>query len=346
MLPLGYIEEDEFIIVEDEFDPEKEEFCCSTTISEDFCSLILYQEPVIFDSEYHIENSSPPSLITLSTTEYSSFDQEEEPPFSYQLLTASEEFQNQHQIESEVQRTLLHCIYLFSSTDRCDPQDDLRTLSIAPVKLLFTKIGYFSTVSRMMMQEFIDLFKTLKMIVEKVNEAKQNGKWSLWWNYSKWSQDVVSISNEVRSFFQYLDTIPKNKMADDSSLLHYSPNIRIKPIGLRLRPSVREKTREYIWKKYFRPISMQALNIQWFLDLFLLFDRYLDLRGPVDIRILLEGIKLLFDELTPWDQQDLIIICEDVLGGRSISHISANLLHWVRLNKDIIPQSILYIVDI
>ena len=308
-------------------------------LEEEFCSLILYEET---SNDFNIDNCSPPSLISLR--EDSIFSELEEDPSmtesSYQMMSASEEFQSQQQIEAEVERTLVHCIYLFSTTG----QEDLRTLSVAPVKLIYSKIGYFSTVSRSMVQEFIDMFKTLKMIVMKVEEAKIDGRWSLFWNYSKWSHDIYSISNEIRSFFRYLDDQPKNSVSEDHSLLHYSPNIRVKPIQLRLRPSIREKTREALWKRYHRPISFNAINIQWFLDLFYIFDTYLEWTGQVDLNTLLYRIRMLFSELRCTEQQNLIVIFEDVLGGISLSHVSTNLTHWVHLNKDIIPPSILSLI--
>ncbi len=313
--------------------------------NEEFCSLILYEERTY---DVSMDNHSPPSLISLEE-ETDLFNDSLEESFSsnaYQLLTASEEFQSQQQIEAEVQRTLVHCVYLFSVSGRFDQTEDLRNFSVAPIRFLYSKIGYFSTVSKSMMQEFIDMFKTLKMIVLKVEEAKLDGRWSLFWNYTKWSQDIYSISKEIRSFIQYLEDLPKNSVAEDHTLLHYSPNIRVKPIGVRLRPSSREKTREALWKRYHRPISFQTIQIQWFLDLFYLFDKYLEWTGRIDPRTLLEGTRLLFGELTCSDQQNLITICEDTLGGLSLDHISTNLVHWIQLNKDIIPSSILRLVEI
>ena len=308
-------------------------------LEEEFCSLILYEE---ISNDFEIDNHSPPSLFSLRE-DIESSNWEDDPPMSeqsYRLMSASEEFQSQQQIESEVHRTLGHCIYLFS----VNGQEDLRSLSVAPLQLIYSKVGYFSTVSRSMVQEFIDMFKTLKMIVLKVDEAKIDGRWSLFWNYSKWSQDVYSISNEIRSFFHYLDEQPKNSVAEDQSLLHYSPSIRVKPIQVRLRPSLREVTREALWKRYHRPISFQAVNIQWFLDLFYIFDTYLEWTGQIELSTLIYRIQMMFSELRCTEQQNLIVICEDVLGGNALRHISTNLTHWVHLNKDIIPPSILCLI--
>jgi hypothetical protein len=326
---------------EEEFEWIETQLPCRP-LEEEFCSLILYEET---SNDFKIDNYSPPSLISLREDAIFSDlgdDSDSESEDSYQLMTLSEEFQSQQQIEAEVQRTLSHCIYLFSVKGK----EDLRTISFAPIKLIYEKVGFFSTVSRTMMQEFIDMFKTLKMIVLKVDEAKVNGRWSLFWNYSKWSQDVYSISNEIHSFFHYLEEQPKNSIAEDHSLLNYSPGIRIKSVGLRLRPSLREKTREELWKRYHRPISFQAVNIQWFLDLFYLFDTYLEWFGQVDLVTLLHRIQMIFSELTCTEQQNLIVICEDVLGGIALSHISTNLTNWIYLNKDIIPPSILCLIKI
>ena len=328
-------------LLEEEFEWVTSPSSRQPNCDEEFCSLILYEERMY---DVHIDNHSPPSLISLEEDNHLFDDSLSEagPYEAYQLLSASEEFQSQQQIEAEVQRTVVHCVYLFSVSHT----EDLREMSVAPIRFLYSKIGYFSTVSRSMMQEFIDMFKTLKMIVLKIEEAKVDGRWSLFWNYAKWSQDIYSISNEIRSFVQYLENQPKNSTAEDHTLLHYSPNIRVKPVGIRLRPSSREQTREALWKRYHRPISFQSIQIQWFLDLFYLFDKYLEWTGRVDPRTLLEGTRLLFSELTCRDQQNLITICEDTLGGLSLNHISTNLVHWIQLNKDIIPSSILHLIEI
>jgi hypothetical protein len=233
-----------------------------------------------------------------------------------------------------IENVLQHTVYLFSgTTDR----RDVRELTYAPVYVLFGRLGYQLTIPREVIQEYIDLFRTLKMMIQKVEKEKL----IIGWDYPEWSKDMTRLRMEIEAFFEFLYQKPRPSVLDGYTVIEYNPNYYLNRPDRVLRPSERECHREIkAQMNQPRSISIHAIDIIWILDFFRIIYRYLNPRPPTSVIEILYQIQRSFDDIQFGDQQSLIAICEDVLGGLSLEHISVNLEKWIHLNRDIVPSSI------
>lgn len=244
--------------------------------------------------------------------------------------------------QSFVDNVLRELLFLFRSNEYQRYDYDIRRLNYAPIVILFDRFGKQSTVPRHIIQEYIEIFRAAKMMIDKVEEAKISHSprvtWDVNWNFIEWSKQVNLLKKEIQEFFSHLD-----KVADDEfTVIEYNPEYYISSSKTKVfRPSKREQQRLSFQKMYYQPISIHAIDINWLYDLFLIFDKYIDLIPPVSVFHLFQQISKLFHEVTQRDQQRLIVICEDVLGGKSIESISTNLEKWMNTNRDVVPKSVL-----
>lgn len=303
-------------------------------INEEF-TLIDYENNIIFPGiQYERTDIEEDAILRLHTRSGSK--DNFITPFNYKNSNTIQE-----SIQLYIEDNLNNIIYIFSSP-KSTQQYDVRRLIYAPISILYYYAGENNSCTRQIVQEFIDLFKTVKMIIYQLDDAKiiinSTIIWNTEWEYIKWSSNILVLKEEILDLYRRVDYTQKFNELDGYTVIEYNPeyNISSSLIHKRIKPSIKEMT------KKINKISIHAIDINWYHNLRSIFYKYLYIDKSISISLLelFYKLKSIYNEISIEDQQILITICEDVLGGISLENISNNLEKWIKINYDIIPSSI------